>query len=385
MRHGVNMGKGNNLFLLTIYMVIASIAMSIVSPLIPNYILDSGYDMSILGLTSTISSLISALLLPFAGYFADTLGRRKVAIFTLTLRAFGTFMFYLGNTLFHIITAQVLIDLGFILSMPALRSMVGGAGDVRKVGAAFGSVMSIVSLIYTIFPSIGGLIYVYLDYSSTFLIASIIFLPALFPLALYEDVEIKKEGVRFDLKRILLPKKTELSVLIPFVLERISWGLWIFILNAIPNDLYGLGPEYLGLALSIQNSSWFISQYIFGRITDKVKPKYIYMFSNFVGIPMILLMLFVKDTRILLLTWALFGVSIASWIPSFNKLVFKITDIETRATTYGRIDSLRNLLGFPTPYIGGLMYVNIGLYAPLYTGMGLIAILMAIAYKLLPD
>jgi MFS family permease len=245
--------------------------------------------------------------------------------------------------------------------------------------------MSIVSLIYTIFPSIGGLIYVYLDYSSTFLIASIIFLPALFPLALYEDVEIKKEGVRFDLKRILLPKKTELSVLIPFVLERISWGLWIFILNAIPNDLYGLGPEYLGLALSIQNSSWFISQYIFGRITDKVKPKYIYMFSNFVGIPMILLMLFVKDTRILLLTWALFGVSIASWIPSFNKLVFKITDIETRATTYGRIDSLRNLLGFPTPYIGGLMYVNIGLYAPLYTGMGLIAILMAIAYKLLPD
>jgi len=379
------MGKGNNLFLLTIYMVIASIAMSIVSPLIPNYILDSGYDMSILGLTSTISSLISALLLPFAGYFADTLGRRKVAIFTLTLRAFGTFMFYLGNTLFHIITAQVLIDLGFILSMPALRSMVGEAGDVRKVGAAFGSVMSIVSLIYTIFPSIGGLIYVYLDYSSTFLIASIIFLPALFPLALYEDVEIKKEGVRFDLKRILLPKKTELSVLIPFVLERISWGLWIFILNAIPNDLYGLGPEYLGLALSIQNSSWFISQYIFGRITDKVKPKYIYMFSNFVGIPMILLMLFVKDTRILLLTWALFGVSIASWIPSFNKLVFKITDIETRATTYGRIDSLRNLLGFPTPYIGGLMYVNIGLYAPLYTGMGLIAILMAIAYKLLPD
>jgi DHA1 family multidrug resistance protein-like MFS transporter len=130
------MGKGNNLFLLTIYMVIASIAMSIVSPLIPNYILDSGYDMSILGLTSTISSLISALLLPFAGYFADTLGRRKVAIFTLTLRAFGTFMFYLGNTLFHIITAQVLIDLGFILSMPALRSMVGEAGDVRKVEAS---------------------------------------------------------------------------------------------------------------------------------------------------------------------------------------------------------------------------------------------------------
>ncbi len=379
------MGKDNNLFLLTIYMVIASIAMSIASPLIPNYILDSGYDMSILGLTSTISSLISALLLPFAGYFADTLGRRKVAIFTLTLRALGTFMFYLGNTLFHIISAQVLIDLGFILSMPALRSMVGEAGDVRKVGAAFGSVMSVVSLIYTIFPSVGGVIYVYLDYSSTFLIASVIFLPALVPLALYRDVEIKKEKSRFDLRRILIPKKTELSVLIPFVLERISWGLWIFILNAIPNDLYGLGPEYLGLALSIQNASWFISQYIFGRVTDKVKPKYIYMFSNLMGIPMILLMLFVTDTRILLLTWALFGISIASWIPSFNKLVFKITDVETRATTYGRIDSLRNLLGFPTPYIGGLMYVNIGLYAPLYTGMSLITILMALAYKLLPD
>jgi hypothetical protein len=85
------------------------------------------------------------------------------------------------------------------------------------------------------------------------------------------------------------------------------------------------------------------------------------------------------------MTWILFGVSIASWIPSFNKLIYMLTKRETRATTYGRIDSFRNLAAFPTPYLGGVLYVSLGLYAPLYIGMSLLFILLLIEYRMFPD
>ncbi len=76
----------------------------------------------------------------------------------------------------------------------------------------------------------------------------------------------------------------------------------------------------------------------------------------------------------------LFGFTIATWLPATMTWIANSVPKEKMAEEIGRLNAFRGLVGFPAPYIGGLVYEAFGFRGPITVNLiGAITVLILIA------
>ncbi len=372
-----------NLKIMAVFYLAAGIAMGAAAPLIPSIVIDVGLTFTELGLASSLTAFIAGITLPVMGYLGDRYGKKKMLLLAMAIRisALAIFASTLEKT--WIWLAYLLNELGFILYLPIARAVVSEAAGREEMGKAYGELITIVSLTEVVVPILSGQIYkVVGSYNLMFTGILGITLAATPILLFLEDTEA---GEAISPRRVLRLSREELRIFAPAILEAVAWRVWIFLLYTVPKDVLDVGPDFLGIAYTAQSGTWFLTQYISGWLTDRVGAKKMYILSDAVMIPMTLLYIFHISELTVIINAALFGLGISLWIPAFTRVIFEASSEETRALTYSKVESFRQIASTPAAHLGGNLYDNVDPVAPFALGLGLIIATIYLEYKLFPD
>ena len=372
-----------NLRIMAIYYIGMGIATSMASPLIPSYVIDVGLSMSRLGLAASISALLTAIFLPTLGYIGDRYSRKAALLSAVTFRLLALSLFAFTSDPFTILVGYMINEFGFLIYLPIARSIISDAAGREAMGRAYGELITIISLIEVIFPTISGQLYNLIgDYNTMF---KGIFLLALFSTPILFFLEDRGGRLEISFKHIFRFTSIEKRIYIPAVVESVSWRIWIFLLYLVPKEVLALGPDYLGFAYTVQSMVWFMSQYISGYLVDRIGAKKVYIISDSLGIPIALIYTLYLNPITFLVSTGLFGLSISLWIPAFTRMIYEASTESTRAVTYSKVDSLRYLFSTPMSYVGGYLYDNIHHALPFIVGILLIGTDLLLEYEMFPD
>jgi len=127
----------------------------------------------------------------------------------------------------------------------------------------------------------------------------------------------------------------------------------------------------LGILANVVSLSSLLFQIPFGRLVDRYGGKPLLVTAGAVWSIIFMGYIVSKTFISFVVCKVLRGLIMAAWEPAYNSYLSGSVPDEERARTYGDINCMRGLICFPAPIIGALLFENYGFSAPLWAGLAL--------------
>ncbi|GBF09508.1 putative MFS transporter [Aeropyrum pernix] len=352
--------------------------------LFPMYMRSLGYSMENIGGVIAVSSLVSALVLPAVGVYIDRMGPRTWVILTGVLQLAGIAILIPDPSLAGLTTSYLLFLLSFMAGQPSRMSFLARSIDVSSLGYIVGVTSSVFSASRLVGPAAGGYISEALGFQGAFevLAASSLVGLMLFTI-LSAGVRLREvnrpRSVLEAYKSLLNPDPGFGRFLVFIGVDRLSWSLWFQMLTA---HLYnhGFSEFQAGLAVTVSGVVQTGGLPLAGRLVDRLGAVIGLIASEALGAMAALLLMDPTPLRVYP-AMVLMGVSIAYWVPSYNKMVALLRG--EGGTGYTQVNTVRSIAGAPGPYLGGLLYDAISPMAPFAVSSILLLSLSILGRKLM--
>lgn len=126
----------------------------------------------------------------------------------------------------------------------------------------------------------------------------------------------------------------------------------------------GFTKLQLGIMSSLMTLAWTLSQWPEGRLIDRFGSKPIMLLFQVSSLPLVAGLMVVSSFAAFAGLYALLGVSAATWLPAQRVILANSTAEREHGEALGRLAAFQGLVGFPAPFIGGLLCDAFGLRAP---------------------
>ena len=181
------------------------------------------------------------------------------------------------------------------------------------------------------------------------------------------------------LVRVFWPPRDLRGLYWALSIDVFAWGLGWLLLYGMLSETKGFSPWQLGIMASAFSAAWATAQMPLGRLMDRYGYKRFMVISECMGITLLVGWVFANSFLAFVLLHAYFGLSAAVWMPAQQALITSSVPQNQRGEALGRLAAFRGLIGFPAPYIGGLLYERFGMEAPLLANLvGAIFALIAV-------
>lgn len=359
------------------------------------FVLSLGAPMSTLGFLESLGGrrgLVTAVLQHIGGWLSDRLGRKP-------LLALGSFLGLLVMA-FYVLAAITgdwrwlmpgVILLGAAqVSVPVRNALVAESARASQRGAAYSLQMASWIVPGVFAGALAGFISDRWGFSPVFLTRFVLEALRLFLIVwlLQETLSRVKGGFTLgELKRVMArmvaPPRELRGLYWALSLDIFVWGLGSSILFGMLSETYGFTTFQLGVMSGLVSLVWAISQLPIGRLVDRYGSKPFLVLSEMLGIIVVGGWLFSTSFVAFAALEALFGLTAATWVPSLRALLANSVPAERLGEEMGRLLAFRGLIGFPAPYIGGLLYDHFGFQAPILANLigiaiALVAIVVAV-------
>jgi MFS family permease len=361
------------------------------------FVLSLGAPMTIVGLLESIGGqqgIVTSMIQPVGGWLSDRLGRKRLLVAGFLVGVLGVAL-YVGAAITlewrWLLAGVVLVGLGLI-ALPARDSLVAESVPVGRRASAFSGLMAALVAPGIFAPALGG----YLADNWGFRPVLLTWL-GLEALRLGLTSSLLQETVGPDsrslqwrelgsvLARVFWPPKELRGLYWALSTDVFAWGLGWLLLFGMLSETKGFTPWQLGLMASAFSAAWVIAQLPLGRLMDRYGYKRFMVISECMGISLLVGWILADSFIVFVLLHAYFGVSAALWMPAQQALIATSVPANQRGEALGRLAAFRGLIGFPAPYIGGLLYDRFGMDAPLLANLlGAVIALIAII-KLVRD
>ena len=353
------------------------------------FVLSLGAPMSTLGLLESLggqSGIVTTLIQAVGGWFSDRLGRKP-------LIALGSLTGVLGVSFY--VLAAITDDWRWLLpgvtllgatmvSGPAQNSLVAESSQANQRGMAY-SVLAASSVAPGIFaPALGGFITDRWGFSPLFLLRlGLEGLCLLLILWLLQETVKQASGtislskLNGMLARMVAPPKKLRGLYWAAAADLFAWGLGGFLLYGMLSKTFGFTTFQLGLMSSLVSVVWTLSQLPIGRMIDRFGSKPFLAFSEVIGILVVVGWMFSTSFPAFALLEACWGLCGAAWLPAQMALLANSVPENQRGEAMGQLATFRGLVGFPAPYLGGLLYDHFGFRAPILAN--LVGLVVALA------
>ncbi len=326
-----------------------------------------GYSMGSIGLAVAAASFIGVFLTPLAGFLVDTRGSRPVAVLSGLAMVIAVAILIAPLGLPGLVFSYTFFMLSFLYGQPARMTFLARSVGVEGLGVSVGAVSSVFSFARSIGPAVAGFIAYLVGFTWSFLFLLVVSLiGTLFFYYYTVDPPLEKRVERrfVEAYRVLLHPSRSLAIIYLIVgLDRVGWSLWFPMLSAHMYN-YGYNEALVGVLASMQSFVQAILLPLAGRLTDKLGPRKMLGFSEALGA--IAALLFTEPTPLAraVTGYVVVGVSIAAWIPSYNKLVAEVVERDRLGEAYASANTVRSLASSPAPLAGGYIYDVLGPAAP---------------------
>lgn len=379
-----------------LYTAVRGLALPVFWVIFPLYLLSLGYRVEELGFIATASSLATALALPLIGYLIDSGHAPLIAAISASATTLSFMIPVAKPDIVGLTLAYVLSDLGMNSWYPARSAIVARIAGGKAVGRVVGIYVFLFNVVRVFSPVLAGTLAESVGYAEVMWLAGIIS-GAGFAVSLVlivkpyysiagPSVEVPKgewavcpimplpkkiaciyaHGIRFE-KRVA-------PLLLFAVLDKFAWMLWIPIQNAYLKSVAGFSDHDVGIYNSLMGASMLIVSYPGGWLTDRIGAFKTLALNEFLGAAGAIAITF-HDPLLIYASSTLFGASIALWAPAYDAAAARILGTEHVGRVRSGIDTLRTIIGIPSPTAGSLLYTALGPASPFVAS----AILMVVA------
>ena len=359
------------------------------------FVLSLGAPMSTLGFLESLGGrrgIVTALIQPIGGWVSDRLGRKPLvalgSLLGLLVMVFYVLAAIVGD--WRWLLPGVILLGAALASSPAEISLVAESARAGRRGMAYS--LQIASWIVpgVFAPALGGFIADRWGFSPVFLTRfGLEALRLLLILWLLQETLSRVNGgislgeLKGVLARMVVPPRELRGFYWAMAVDIFVWGLGGALLFGMLSETYGFTTFQLGVMSGLLSLAWALSQLPIGRLIDRYGCKPFLALSEALGIIVVSGWLFSTSFVAFAALHALFGLVAATWAPALRALLATSVPTKQLGEAMGRLSAFRGLIGFPAPYIGGLLYDRFGFQAPILANLvgvaiALVAVVVAV-------
>jgi MFS family permease len=389
-------GNGRNLRTVVAKTFLSGMASSMMRAVMQPFVLSLGAPMSTLGLLESLGGMRGVLTSPlqyYSGWLSDRLGRRPIMILGSVSGVLGISFFIVaaltGNWLW--LVPGVILTGATLMAQPADQSMVAESSQVRRLGTAY-SLLMMAWIAPGIFaPTLGGWLAEWWGFLPVFALQAVLYALSLMLVLRFLRETMVPSGRRVtwsELKaatvRLVAPPRSLRGYYWTMAVDSFAWGLGTSLLLGMLTQTYGFTVFQLGIMSSLMALAWTLSQWPVGRLIDRFGSKPIMVLSQVSGLPLMLGLMTASSFAAFAGLYAFLGVTGATWVPAQRVILANSTTECEHGEALGRLAAFQGLVGFPAPFIGGLLYDAFGFQAPLlagFAGIVVTTVMLAVLVK----
>ncbi|MCX7839783.1 MAG: MFS transporter, partial [Anaerolineae bacterium] len=332
----------NNLRVLALNAFLRGAHNSIYSVIFQPFALSLGASMTTVGLLNSLSGMhgiFTTLAQSVGGWLADRIGRKPFIVAASVLGVMAYALLALAGVL-HVWTLLLggIVLFGMsALSRPAISAMTAESVQATQHGRAFSVTMVAWLVPGVLAPPIGGWLADRLGYGGVFPIllafeaASLILVwRCLRETRAARDTIQWRDFVR-AFARSLVPPKNLRAFFIACASDSFVWGIGWGLLNGMLVKAYGFTVEQLGIMASVMSLAWAVMQMPVGWYVDRHNLKGMMIFSESLGIPLMLIGITQTRFEMFILAQLIFALTAATWVPVINTYLTRATSPESRS------------------------------------------------------
>ena len=262
---------------LYIAVFVATMGISMVSPLLPVYARDLGASGVWLGLTFSVFAIVQAIFGPFAGKLSDRFGRKPFIVTGLLIYLVAALGYLTAHNFYQVIAFRAFSGLGTSLIFSVARAYVGDLTPRGHEGRWFGVFATADIIGFGTGPLLAGLLRQEVGFRAVFVAMAALMAAS----ALIVMVSLPWHG-RAGRPSAAIPEPTPsagfkaalrnrlvLALTVHQGIMSLSFGAsFSFLALRLEGDLH-TAPIFIGLAFATQDITGGLAQPIFGRLADR--------------------------------------------------------------------------------------------------------------------
>jgi MFS family permease len=342
------------------------------------FVLSLGASMPLLGLLESLgglSGIVPTLVQPLIGRLSDYWGR-KIFILASSVFAIAALSIYVlakfTDNWRLLIPGVAILGLAFA-SRPSEDSMTAESAGVAERSRAYSLVMLSLALSGVFAPLLGGFVADRWGYIVVFLMGLALDVAALsLVVGLLKETLVSQsrrpvasEQLKGVFRGILVPPGKLRGFYIAVAVDAFAWGTGWGILYGLLSEVHHFTASQLGLMSCLSSIGWAVFQMPVGKLMERYGCVKSMILSEAGGVILIVGWLQAATFQTFALLQILFGFTIAAWLPATMTWIANSVPKEKMAEEIGRLNAFRGLVGFPAPYIGGLLYEAFGFRGPI--------------------
>ncbi|UCD45143.1 MAG: MFS transporter [Candidatus Bathyarchaeota archaeon] len=356
------------------------------------FVLSLGVPMRSLGGLESILDLSRILVQPIVGGASDAQGRRRWLVLQAALGlAIGVLTIFTGSWPLLLV---IVVLLGFEGSLYNVwTALVADSFEADRLGRTYSVLTACTTAAGLIASLSAGFIAESYGFRVVFIISTVFafigFLIVLFRLP--ETVKRTLDSgysirnVYRSLVDTLKPPPELRGFYIAMALDLFAFGMGYRLISGMLTRGYGYTPQMLGIMATVMTASMTVAQIPAGMFIERVGYAKYLALSQLLACIYLGLVVYSKQFEVVLLAQVLNGISAAVWGPAERAWIAGNVGIEERARALGSYSTVRALLSFPAPFIGGVLFDSYGLDVPVLLNIALALVDIVLILTLIKD
>ncbi len=338
-----------------------------------------GANMSVLGFIDGLGNAIVSISQAVSGYLSDKMRKRKMFIWLGYLfGAISRIGYGLSTVWQHLIPFRVLDRLGKMRGAPR-DAMIADVSTRKDRGRNFGLLRTMDNLGAVCGILICILFFNVLGYKKLFFLAAIpSIIGVLLILTFIKERKTERLYKGFSLKDLSRNFKLFLFLSALFASGSFSYSFLLVYAKE-----FGFKISFIPVLYLVFTATASLMALPFGKLADRFSRKsililsYIFFGLMCVGFPII------KTQSGIILLFVLYGLHKASIEPVQRTFVSELSPVDCRASALGTFKMIVGLCALPASFIAGLLWDNIGMFAPFYFSavLSVLAIILMLFVK----
>ncbi len=356
------------------------------------FVLSLGVPMRSLGGLESILDLSRIVVQPIVGGASDVQGRRRWLVLQAALGlAIGVLTIFTGSWPLLLLTVVLL---GFEGSLYHVwTALVAESFEVDKLGRTYSVLAAFTTAAGLIASFSAGFIAENYGFKAVFIISTAFaFISLLIVLFRLPETVKRTSDSGYSIRKAyrslvdtFRPPPELRGFYIAMALDLFAFGMGYRLISGILTRGYGYTPQMLGIMATVMTASMTVAQIPAGMYIERVGYTKYLALSQVMACIYLGIVVYSKQFEVVLLAQVFNGASAAIWGPAERAWIAGNVGIEERARALGSYSTVRALLSFPAPFIGGVLFDFYGLNVPVLLNIALALVDTVLILTLIKD
>ncbi len=271
--------RSRSFMALYVAVFVATMGISMVSPLLPVYAKELGASGVWLGLTFSVFAIVQTFVGPFAGRLSDRYGRKPFIVAGLLVYLIAALGYLSAQSFYQVIAFRAFSGLGTSLIFSVARAYVGDMTPKGHEGRWLGVFATADIIGFGTGPLVAGVFRQFIGFRSVFIAMAVLMALSAFIVLIWlprhSQAEVARraqapgERAKVTSFRTALNDRLVLAVTAHQGLISLASGASFSFLALRLEDGLGVTPLLIGVAFATQDITGGLAQPIFGRLADR--------------------------------------------------------------------------------------------------------------------